>query len=447
MKAIIMRASTKNKPVTLKKALGIIVFSLSVFAWGIVPQNSIAQQNIPNTQDLFLLCYGQGSTILVDDGAEYSFGNSSLRVRQQSGVLRIYEGTDLVLELDDFTQEGANECLRILTGSSAEVVEVPPTYDYTTFDLAQVQRLYEDEVWAANFAFSNEGEWLAVAVDVDGDSMVWIYQTSDWSVSVQLESSWAGAVNAMSFTEDGRYLVLSAGGDIEVFEVFDDWRRRTISGPSGDARDIGFIPGVPTAGFATFGNGEFCRVDLRNSQLGACYQNGGDATNTPQSIWALAVAHSGDEIATGDAYGVVRRWDIRNLDEPLHSYPAERGWIFDLAFSQDGASLFAAVDDHEVVVWALDGDNRRGLIGDQAFNEPQFEFSNNTSDIFVLHNLTRTFIEGYDVASGAKNFTIRETTILDGEELGATFGMAMSNDGRYLAFGAYNLVVAEFTER
>jgi WD40 repeat protein len=71
-------------------------------------------------------------------------------------------------------------------------------------------------------------------------------------------------------------------------------------------------------------------------------------------VHAIAFDESGDRLATGDAAGIVKLWDMDNTTERYVFEEGHNGTINALAFSPDGTRLAAAADCRDVRVWSTE---------------------------------------------------------------------------------------------
>lgn len=89
----------------------------AIVSFIIVPKPTLAQQL--SAQEIRLLCGGLGSTAATDDGAELTLGDNGLRATTDEGELSVYQGDELLIEVEDFSFVSYRECLsELLAGSN-----------------------------------------------------------------------------------------------------------------------------------------------------------------------------------------------------------------------------------------------------------------------------------------------------------------------------------------
>ena len=243
-------------------------------------------------------------------------------------------------------------------------------------------------------AFSRDGRMLA-AGSKDKTIRVWdITQGGRLQEIGPPLTGFGGWVNVVTFSDDGRILAGGSSDNTIRFWNVDGWRvlRPVLTSPS-PVTGLAFLPGKPLViSVAIDGTtriwewpGPLVSESL-DSVFGlsfssdgrrlAVFPNRGDDTiriwdttvrRRPRQIAAVkvpievgtlgatgAISPDGRSLAVGMRTGVIRRWDLGDLERPVVVEPALTGptdLIEQIVFSPDGSLIAAGSDDGKVRLW------------------------------------------------------------------------------------------------
>ncbi|MEM9456891.1 MAG: CHAT domain-containing protein [Myxococcota bacterium] len=190
-------------------------------------------------------------------------------------------------------------------------------------------------------AFSADGWWIATAAE-DGFVRLWLVEpgTQDTllverEVEVQHVAFCADGTRVAMATEEGTTLwSLSDQSSVELqIEYLTD-----VMAWSPDGTQIVTVGEDHTPRVWDTGTGELAKALPEHDSR----------------IDSMAFSPDGSRLATGDARGIVRLFDMRSNDPPVEPLRAHRVPITTLAFSADGRRLATSSPDKTVRLWDLD---------------------------------------------------------------------------------------------
>ncbi|MDF1514504.1 MAG: hypothetical protein P1S60_11910 [Anaerolineae bacterium] len=77
-----------------------------------------------------------------------------------------------------------------------------------------------------------------------------------------------------------------------------------------------------------------------------------------QFVWRLAFTPDGTVLASLDAWGILRLWDMRDLESPGQpigeTLPGHQAWAWGLAVSPDGTTAVSSARSGEIQRWQID---------------------------------------------------------------------------------------------
>jgi hypothetical protein len=250
-------------------------------------------------------------------------------------------------------------------------------------------RVLDSDGWGERWAFTGEGESLAVAFGPDSRVVaagedrgtVWLLEAKAGGVLARLELE--GRVSTLAFSPDGA--LLAACGPEGAPRLWDATSGRELARLPGDATcggGLGFVPGSgtlatagregvarlwdadgrevgrltldrPLSALAFSPTGEFLALGSDAGPVRLWKLPGGESRALPGVREAGAVAWSpeGLRVAAGGRDGSARVWTAADGRQALTLHHGAR--IIDLAFSPDGTLLATAGQDGTARVWDL----------------------------------------------------------------------------------------------
>jgi WD40 repeat protein len=164
----------------------------------------------------------------------------------------------------------------------------------------------------------------------------------------------------------------------------------------------------------------FARADLAKSVFTE------DLSVTP----AVAFSPTGKQLATGDANGEIRLWQVTDWKKLL-TFKGHTNWIWSIAFSPDGSTLASASDDKTIRLWDVRSGECRSILP-------------HTNRIWSAAFSP----DGKTLASGSEDCTVKLWHWQTGECLRTLCGhtnwirsVAFSPDGKTLASGSVDFSV------
>ena len=154
-------------------------------------------------------------------------------------------------------------------------------------------------------------------------------------------------------------------------------------------------------------------------------------TDTFGSILSVAFSSNGQLLATGDATGEVRLWQVMD-SEQLFTCKGHNGWVKSVAFSPDGQILASGGDDRTIRLWDTNTGQCRQILRGHSDRVRSVSFSP----------------DGQLLASGSDDKTLRLWDARTGQVLNTFSGhsrsllsVAFSPDGQLLASGSSDQTV------
>ena len=205
-------------------------------------------------------------------------------------------------------------------------------------------------------ALSRDGTLLATGSD-NGSVRLWSLARSGHPQLLAAPLSMQGAVSSLTLSPDGRFIAISAGGTVSLWNISDP-RRPALAGK---------VPAVQGAGLNTVA------YDPDGQTLATAGANGHVYlwnTSDPRhpllrgipidagtgQVNAVAFSPDGGILAAGGTSGQVRLWKTTKGDAhptPLASLNGPTNGVNAIAFSPDSRTLAVAGNDSRVWLWTL----------------------------------------------------------------------------------------------
>jgi WD40 repeat protein/DNA-binding SARP family transcriptional activator len=316
------------------------------------------------------------------NAAEFAVGGGSLFTTGIHGTVSVWDAETFALRgtLRDPVQVVTDPSPELLpgvaVGSGADMIRIASTPDASMIATIR-SREYEQGTgtgtvqvwdveagtvtfeiamgrWAADVAWSPDGNHLAISGGGEGGGSVRVVDRSGRSVSELNVPD--GYVESSVFSSDSTRLFMA----IEALGPYDprasrvqivDWRTRTtIRTVPGEAWDIAAGPNDVFATSSNPGAAEQT-VTIWNAETG---QQQARLVGHTGTIQALAFSMDGATVATAGDDGIVRVWDASTGSQLLALVGQSKGLTNSVSFSSDSTRLASAGADGVVRIWALD---------------------------------------------------------------------------------------------
>ncbi|MGW1728914.1 protein kinase domain-containing protein [Streptomyces sp. NPDC002306] len=213
----------------------------------------------------------------------------------------------------------------------------------------------------SSVVFQPHGHMLATATGegTEGDRSVMLWNIADQDSPRQLATLPDGPVNSLSYTPDGRALVITNFDKAIIWDVSSGGRPRRLAAFDGDPESMGASAVSPDGRMVAVAERSKQRVVLyditdraRPRRLASLPSSAASGTS------ALAFSPADEMLATGDGDGTVAVWDTTESTAPrrLTKLSGIRSMVTGLTFAGDGRRLAATEWGAEVaagrgVVW------------------------------------------------------------------------------------------------
>ncbi len=277
---------------------------------------------------------------------------------------------------------------------------------------------YPGKLTAAEF--SPDGNLLALGTDAGTVRFL----GSSWEEAFLAEGP-AGAVDSLSFSPDGKYLVAASGGRVWIWEVLEGEAKllRQFLAHTKPISEVDFSPEGDL--FLTASWDETVRVwDLEGKPLLSLWKPVRVEALQPlirDAAFAAAFSPKGDLIASGHEDKTVRLWELEG--KKLHVLKKHRGVVWCVAFSPDGGLLASGGEEGMVVLWDVVRRRALGILRDDGVPVYSLAFSVDGELLFVGDAEGK--FEVYSVEKRARVAELRG-------HLGPIYGIAVHPGGSLL---------------
>jgi WD40 repeat protein/serine/threonine protein kinase len=268
----------------------------------------------------------------------YAPDGRSLVSGSGDGAVKVW---DVAIRPDPNILTGHNGWLNSLAFSpDGKTLAVADVHDKAVklWDLATrkpIGTLRDHEKWVWFLAFAPDGRTLA-SVGVDFVIRLWDVSAQKLAAKLQL----GGYPNSIAFSPDGKLLAASTG-NVQVWDLSSKQKVRELD-------RAGRFQFSPDGTLLAAISGNTVRLwDVATWQPVADELKGGKA-----ALASLAFAPDGRTLATGDAVGTLRLWDVAQKRE-IASRRIHASDVASLAFSPDGRRLATSGAGSTVKLWAV----------------------------------------------------------------------------------------------
>jgi WD40 repeat protein len=217
------------------------------------------------------------------------------------------------LSADDFIRERTAEPLTVLKGHKGAVLSL---------------------------RFSTDGQKL-MTIGADETLKVWpVEREQEWRTF----GTFAGAVNGLAFTPDGRSLAIGSIGSTETLSLWD-----TKTGQE----QLSFKPGGPIFNVSFSSDGKLLAAAGPNTAATLWDAATGRELTTlkhPADVFALSFAPNSRLLATGCRDGTVKLWDV-NTTQEIATLRGHTNAVEAIAFAPDRKLLATASHDSTIKLW------------------------------------------------------------------------------------------------
>jgi WD40 repeat protein len=211
----------------------------------------------------------------------------------------------------------------------------------------------------------------AMAIAPDGkilvsgaeDGSLWQWDLSTGREIRQVQGL-KGAIESIAFAPDGKTFGIADRRGIYLMDSSSGKEIRRFPGPSkGFIKNLAFAPDGSTVASAHDHGLSLWKLSTNKLWKKLAH---------PAGSWSVAFAPDSKTLATGDAFGVIRVWNVEtgefvSIFARTVKRDVESPRLYSLAFLPNGKTLVSAGDDHFVTLWDLaTGQERRRLTGHAA---------------------------------------------------------------------------------
>ena len=193
-------------------------------------------------------------------------------------------------------------------------------------------------------AFSPVDASLVASAGEDGTIKLWNVQNG---TETTLRGHTAG-VNSVAFSPNG--MLLASGGDDYISKLWDVQNQQAIATlqhiTGWNRSQIKAVVFSPDGELLVTAGWDVKLWTVNNQTELATLQH-------DQWVWALAFSPDGQHLATGDAKGAVKIWDVQNR-RVIIQLEADTTDVYAVAFSPDGRTLASAGYDGQIKLWAVE---------------------------------------------------------------------------------------------
>jgi serine/threonine protein kinase/WD40 repeat protein len=215
-----------------------------------------------------------------------------------------------------------------------------------------------DGIGGNSVAFAPDGKTLAAS---NSDGYTYIWDAATGIVTATLADPNGSSVTSVAFAPDGKTL---ATGDSAGYTCLWDIATKTVTAKLSDPNSgsSGSTTGVTSVAFAPDGRALAFANKSGHTYLWNPIAKTGIATLADPSgdpVHSVTFAPDSATLATGNELGTIYLWDTATgkmaatLPNPRGS--STSGFIYSLAFTPDGKTLAAAVDNNYSYVWRVTG--------------------------------------------------------------------------------------------
>ncbi|HSE25215.1 MAG TPA: hypothetical protein VLB68_26375, partial [Pyrinomonadaceae bacterium] len=304
-----------------------------------------------------------------------------------------------------------------------------------------LQTGYNNLFGATKMLFSPDGRLLATGTYRSNTIKLWETATGrklrELSTGTQSTSSLAPSV---AFSRDNRLIAVAAGDNvIKVWEVSSGRELQSLAGPQGSimsAFGIYFLAFTPDNRIVSVSDA--IRVwDPNTGKEIRTIDSGSDLSGLSATGSGLALTPDGNQLALIDG-GIEPRVKLMDLntgrEAKQYKLPDKQIDALHVAFTPDGHTVAAGVDDKHLKFWDLTSKGDRDL-GPVTKDFPQIEFSHDGKLLALSENYT---VKIWDVSTQSLISTIKVPNSGAFGAQGADSYVAFNDDGKNVVTGGFD---------